>query len=216
MADNVPITAGAGTSIAADDISSVFYQRVKFSLGADGVAVDAVAGAGAVSTGVQRMTLASDDPAVVAIGAVALETTLGNVVTNTADLLASFTAAVDDLPRPKVALIAETPFLKAAYNYVAVSTVQMLTDTAASQKSAIYEMHLMVSGHAADCLITFKSGATVLGYVNAKSGVNTGIDMDFRSYPHLWSAAAADDLTITPSVACDITGWADYKTGLTT
>ena len=78
MADNVPITAGAGTSIAADDISSVFYQRVKLSLGADGVAVDAVAGAGAVSTGVQRMTLASDDPAVVAIGAVGvLPATLG-------------------------------------------------------------------------------------------------------------------------------------------
>jgi len=78
MADNVPITAGAGTSIAADDISSVFYQRVKLSLGADGVAVDAVAGAGAVSTGVQRVTLASNDPAVVAIGAVGvLPATLG-------------------------------------------------------------------------------------------------------------------------------------------
>jgi len=70
MADNVPITAGAGTNIAADDVSSVFYQRVKLSLGADGVAVDAVAGAGAVSTGVQRMTLASDDPAVVALQAI--------------------------------------------------------------------------------------------------------------------------------------------------
>lgn len=64
MADNVAITAGSGTNIAADDISSVFYQRVKLSLGADGSAVDAVAGAGAVSTAVQRVTLASDDPAV--------------------------------------------------------------------------------------------------------------------------------------------------------
>jgi hypothetical protein len=67
MADNVAITAGTGTSIAADDISSVFYQRVKLSLGADGSAVDAVAGAGAVGTGVQRMTLASDDPAVASL-----------------------------------------------------------------------------------------------------------------------------------------------------
>lgn len=65
MADNVAITAGSGTSIAADDITSVFYQRVKLSLGADGTAVDAVAGAGAVGTGVQRVTLASDDPLVV-------------------------------------------------------------------------------------------------------------------------------------------------------
>ena len=40
MADNVAITAGSGTSIAADDISSVFYQRVKISVGADGSATD--------------------------------------------------------------------------------------------------------------------------------------------------------------------------------
>jgi len=64
MADNVAITAGSGTNVAADEIASVFYQRVKLSLGADGTAVDAVAGAGAVDTGVQRVTLASDDPAV--------------------------------------------------------------------------------------------------------------------------------------------------------
>jgi hypothetical protein len=37
MADNVPITAGAGTSIATDDIGGVQHQRVKITLGADGV-----------------------------------------------------------------------------------------------------------------------------------------------------------------------------------
>lgn len=43
MVDNVAITAGSGTSIAADDISSVFYQRVKVAWGVDGSAVDASA-----------------------------------------------------------------------------------------------------------------------------------------------------------------------------
>lgn len=61
MADNVAITAGSGTAIAADDIGSVWYQRVKLGLGADGTAVDAVAGAGVNGTGVQRVTLATDD-----------------------------------------------------------------------------------------------------------------------------------------------------------
>ncbi len=42
MADNVAITAGVGTSIAADDIASVWHQRVKLSLGADGSATDLV------------------------------------------------------------------------------------------------------------------------------------------------------------------------------
>lgn len=36
MADNVAVTAGAGTSIATDDIGGVHYQRVKVSWGADG------------------------------------------------------------------------------------------------------------------------------------------------------------------------------------
>jgi hypothetical protein len=40
MADNVAITAGTGTSIAADDIGSVFYQRVKTTWGPDGTAND--------------------------------------------------------------------------------------------------------------------------------------------------------------------------------
>jgi hypothetical protein len=45
----------------------VWHQRVKLSLGADGSATDALGGAGAVAAGVQRMTLASDDPAVTAL-----------------------------------------------------------------------------------------------------------------------------------------------------
>lgn len=40
MADNVAITAGSGTTIAADDIGGVLYQRVKIAQGADGVGVD--------------------------------------------------------------------------------------------------------------------------------------------------------------------------------
>lgn len=40
MADNVTVTAGSGVTIAADDISSVFYQRVKVTWGPDGTAND--------------------------------------------------------------------------------------------------------------------------------------------------------------------------------
>lgn len=70
MVDNVAITAGTGTTIAADDIGAgVLAQRVKLVLGVDGTGIDAVAGAGVVGTGVQRVTLASDDPAVTALNA---------------------------------------------------------------------------------------------------------------------------------------------------
>jgi hypothetical protein len=40
MADNVAITAGAGTTIATDDVGGVQYQRVKIGVGADGSATD--------------------------------------------------------------------------------------------------------------------------------------------------------------------------------
>lgn len=40
MADNVAITAGTGTTIAADDIGGVLFQRVKIAQGADGSGTD--------------------------------------------------------------------------------------------------------------------------------------------------------------------------------
>jgi hypothetical protein len=61
MVDNVAITPGAGATVAADDVGGALHQRVKISLGADGVAVDAGAGAGVVGTDTQRVTLANDD-----------------------------------------------------------------------------------------------------------------------------------------------------------
>jgi hypothetical protein len=45
IADNVSITAGAGTSVASDDIGGVQYQRVKITHGPDGTADDASAAA---------------------------------------------------------------------------------------------------------------------------------------------------------------------------
>jgi hypothetical protein len=41
MSDNVQVTAGSGTSIAADDVGGILYQRVKITYGADGSATDA-------------------------------------------------------------------------------------------------------------------------------------------------------------------------------
>ena len=40
MADNVPITPGSGTQIAADEVGGVFYQRIKVATGEDGTAND--------------------------------------------------------------------------------------------------------------------------------------------------------------------------------
>lgn len=68
MADNVAFTPGSGATAAADDIGGVMYARVKVGLGSDGTANDWEAGAGAADSGTARVILASDDPAVVALG----------------------------------------------------------------------------------------------------------------------------------------------------
>jgi hypothetical protein len=67
LADNVDITQGAGTAIAADEIGGVKHQRVKISLGADGAATDlvpAIAGVTQQSVGLGAVVphvLGSDD-----------------------------------------------------------------------------------------------------------------------------------------------------------
>jgi len=69
MADNIDITPGTGRTIAGDEVGGALYQRIKIALGADGTAVDAVGGTGAVGSGVQRITVASDDPVSTALAA---------------------------------------------------------------------------------------------------------------------------------------------------
>lgn len=73
MADNVAITAGSGTSIAADDISSVFYQRVKIAAGADGAAADVPGdGAAGLATGGSVAHDSADSGNPIKIGAKAM------------------------------------------------------------------------------------------------------------------------------------------------
>lgn len=42
MADNVAISAGAGTTIATDDVGGIHYQRIKLDFGGDGVTVPVI------------------------------------------------------------------------------------------------------------------------------------------------------------------------------
>jgi hypothetical protein len=58
MADNYAFTPGTGATGAADDIGGILYPRSKLSLGADGAAVDAIAGHGGITTAVQRVVQA--------------------------------------------------------------------------------------------------------------------------------------------------------------
>lgn len=97
MADNITLDAGSGGSVVAtDDISSEHYQKILVGFGADGTwtRVNTAAGfpveleiggstpatnAGAVGATVLRVTLGSDDPAVVDLAAIEVLLTAANV-----------------------------------------------------------------------------------------------------------------------------------------
>lgn len=159
MVDNVGFTPGTGATGATDDIAGVHYPRVKIGLGADGTANDAVAGAGAVGTGVQRVTLASDDPGVVALQVIddwdESDRAKVNIIAGQAGIAAGAGAVGVTVPRvtlasddPGVALLgtidtdtgaistasqALTAAVKAAYETVAASqTGQVLGSTGAT------------------------------------------------------------------------------------
>lgn len=80
MADGIELNAGSGgATLATDDIAGIHYQIGKLAFGALDAAVLAVAGAGAVTTGTQRVTLGSDDPAVALLGTIDGDT--GSILT---------------------------------------------------------------------------------------------------------------------------------------
>ena len=86
MADNIVLNAGSGGStLAADDIAGVWYPIQKTAFGALDSATLAASGAGAVAAGVQRVTLASDDPAVVDLAAI--KGLLGTIDADTGSIL---------------------------------------------------------------------------------------------------------------------------------
>jgi hypothetical protein len=146
MADNVAITAGTGTSIATDDIGGVQYQRVKPQLGADGSATDMLGGAGAVAAGVQRVTLASDDPAVAALAT--LNTTVG-----TGNTSLSVLDDWDETDRAKVNPIAGQAGVAAGAGAVSALT-QRVTMASDDPMSAKLPASLGVKAAAASMSVT--------------------------------------------------------------
>lgn len=82
MADNINVTPGTGSTIAADDIGGVLHQRVKISQGADGAATD-VSSASPLNVTLAN-TGANATPIVVDLGANNDVTVTGTVTANLA------------------------------------------------------------------------------------------------------------------------------------
>lgn len=173
MADNVAITAGSGTTIAADDIGAgVLVQRVKSCLGADGTAVDPSAGSGVNGTGVQRVCLATDSAGVV----------------NAFTASASFTPAASSHTGGSAGVIGDCVGAAAQFSFspapvsgsvVMITDAEFEVDNTAAPASAfrIYLYNVTPpSAIADDSPLTFDSGdrASFLGYIDLGTPVDHG------------------------------------------
>jgi hypothetical protein len=152
MADNVQLNLGtAGDVAAADDIAGVKYQRVKLSLGADGSATDAEGGSGAAGANTQRVILATDDPAVVAL-----------------QIIDDW----DETDRAKVNLIAGQAGITAGAGAVAANTPRV---TLASDDPAVTALQILdniVAGSEAqvDIVASLPAGTAYVGKVRLTDG----------------------------------------------
>ena len=81
MADNVLITAGAGTSIATDDVGGIHYQKFKLDAGGDGLAVPVIAGQKVMTLSVP-VVIASDQTPVQVDGGATTVTLYAKTLTN--------------------------------------------------------------------------------------------------------------------------------------
>jgi len=173
MADNIAVTEGSGKDVATDDVGGKQYQRIKLDLGTDGAAAPALAGAGAVATGVQRVTLASDDPAVVDLAAI-------EVLLGTMD--------------------ADTGAIKTAVELIdnAISGSEMQVDIVASIPAGTNAIGKLAANSGVDIGdVTLTAGTAAIGKLAANSGVDIG-DVDVTSIIPLTGATnlgKAQDVT---------------------
>lgn len=170
MADNTTLNAGSGgDTIASDDIGGVKHQRVKLSLGADGSATDALGGAGSVAAGVQRVTLASDDPAVTDLAA--LEVLAGTIDADTSGMATSL-AILDDWDesdRAKVNPIVGQAGVAGGSGTVDATTQRVVLATD----------------------VPLPAGTNAIGKLAANSGVDIG-DVDVLTLPNVTLAAGTN------------------------
>lgn len=100
MADNVAITAGAGTSIATDDVGGVQYQRVKVDVGGDGATVPVVGTAaglpvvGYMPTATGNITTQNLVPAGTATAGSAVELIIGDAGSAAIQVTGTYTGAL--------------------------------------------------------------------------------------------------------------------------
>ena len=204
MADNVAITAGVGTAVAADDVGSVFYQKIKLDLGTDGASAPALAGAGVVATGVQRMTLASDDPAVVDLAAI--EVLLGTMDTDTGNMVTALQLLDNAVDGNYLNVNLNVAGTDAAAGEGVISAQTQRVTLATDDDGVAHLATIAGDTTSLDTKVTAcDTGAVVLTTGSAAIGklaANTGVDIGDVDVTSIVPGTAATNLGKARDVAC--------------
>lgn len=216
-----PASLGAKASAAslsitlATDEPVVESTRLKVNpiAGQAGVA----AGAGAVGVTVQRVVLASDDPAVVALQVLddwdETDRAKVNLVVGQAGITGGAGASAANTPRvvlasddPSLALRAASRLTSTRVNNAAASGDLTVVAAVAGQTTRLHRLHLSSPGTVA---VQIKRGATVLDVVNLVAGAN--VVYPFSLDPYVVTAAN-EALVINASAAVQVDGMAETVT----
>lgn len=233
MADNIQMNSGSGGVIAVGveltfsgdtaTLQGTFPAIVTGSEGAWSMS-PIVGGAGAVSAGTQRMTLASDDPAVALLGTI--DTDTGTIATNTSTIAGAISGTemqVDVLTMPTVTVSA-TNFdirdLTSASDSVAAVCTNAGTFAVQAAQSGTWTVQPGNTANTTAWLVTGTGGtfpvsgvaahgAAVSGNPVLLAGENplgnvarlqTATDGDLIVHQHSDTVSLADDISNTPQV----------------
>lgn len=174
MADNITLNSGTGgATLAADDVSSVWYQRIKLTDGTADSTTAILAGNG-VASGALRVTLASDGTGVVKLwdGTDTALVTAGGALNVIANANSGVDIGdVDVTTMPGTA--AEAAALPGVFVVVAGDDG---TDTQPLQLSAGGDLKVTLDSEA----VILGAGSAAVGKLAANSGVDIG-DVDVTS-----------------------------------
>lgn len=117
MPDNVDITPGTGATVAADLVGGVLHQRVKLSVGADGVAADLAAG---------QALMAASLPVAIASNQSAIAVTVATVPSHAVTNAGTFATQEDGAALTALQLIDDVVFAEDAQHNSGDKGVMML------------------------------------------------------------------------------------------
>lgn len=188
MADNIEITAGSGTTIATDDVSSTHYQVIKLGLGADG-ALDTLLDSGQQTMANSVPVVLSSDHSDISIDDGGNSITVDGTVT--ANLSATDNAVLDTIDAVLDTIKVDTEAIETA--------VEILDNCVSGSEMQV------------DVVAALPAGTNAIGKLAANSGVDIG-DVDVLTIANMHSAdydsGAGTDTTLAVGLAVPASGGA--------